>query len=266
MLSIRKLRETRLRRHLCITAIGALLLVLLTLVACGSFPATSPESDVGMPLGNPVGASDQAILEAAQTQEQYNADIQAVATAEIVRANAQATLVAAGSTQSAALTQDAFRQTQVQEQQNKDAFTAGTQTAVANLIATQTQSAVSTSQWYADQSRQREEQRQGLIVFLWKWGLPVFVVVIFAGLCLWGFWYWLKIQQHRQRIDGQPIGKLQAPVDPSKPQDSFLPPGSDIINGRYRLSQPDDQVRGWLDEIKRKLLNRGKDEDGNPDS
>lgn len=294
------------RRVLCVVAICALLLVFLTLASCVPLPETPSTPYVVVLLGTPEEINVQATLAAALTQEKNNADYQAVATAEIVRANAQATLnsaiatlsaaqtqqqdsanvvaaqlaaaaeivranaqatlVAAGSTQSAALTQDAFRQTQVQEQQNKDAIAAGTQTAVANLIATQTQSAVATSQWYADQSRQREEQRLGLIEYLWKWGLPVFVVVIFAGLCLWGFWYWLKIQQHRQRIDGQPIGKLQAPVDPSKPQDRSLPPERDIINGRYRLSQPDDQVRGWLDEIKRKLLNRGKDEDGNPDS
>jgi len=100
-------------------------------------------------------------LSAAQTQQQDSANVivaQIAAAAEIVRANAQATLVVAGSTQSASLTQDAIRQTQVQEQQNRDEMAAGTQTAVANLIATQTQSAVATSQWYAEQSRQREEQ------------------------------------------------------------------------------------------------------------
>ena len=81
--------------------------------------STAP--DVVMLLGTPVGTSAQATLAAALTQEKYNADNQAAATAEIMRANAQATLnsanaqatlVAAGSTQSAALTQDAIRQTQ----------------------------------------------------------------------------------------------------------------------------------------------------------
>lgn len=58
-----------------------------------------------------------ATLSAAQTQEQTNANIiaaEVAATAEINRANAQATLVAAGSTQNAAMTQDAIRQTQAQ--------------------------------------------------------------------------------------------------------------------------------------------------------
>jgi hypothetical protein len=292
-----------MRRDLCIAAIGAFILMLLTLAACGAQPAASPTPDAAMFLATPIETTDQATLAAALTQEKNNADNQAAATAEIVRAkaqatlnsanatlsaaktqqqnsadviaaqmaaaaeivrtNAQATLNAANSTQRAALTQDAIRQTQVQfnlemtaEKQNRDEIAAGTQTSVANLIATQTQSAVATSQWYADQSRQREEQRQGPIAFLWMWCLPIFVV-LFAGLCLWGFWRWLKIQQNRQRITGGPVEKLQTPEDPGTPQDRFL--------GRHRLTQPDEQMRGWLDEIKRKLLNREKDKDDNPD-
>jgi hypothetical protein len=207
-----------------------------------------------------------------QVKENANAiQAQVAATGEINRANGLATLNAANSTQSAALVQDAIRQTQAQfnlestlEQQNKDQFAAGTQTVVANFIATQTESAVATTQWYTDQSRQREEQRQRPIAFLWMWCLPIFVV-LFAGLCLWGFWRWLKIQQNRQRMAEQSIENQQAPVDPSEPQDKFLEPGSDIVNGRYRLTQPDDQMRGWLDEIKRKLLNREKDKDDDSD-
>jgi hypothetical protein len=136
------------RGVLCISAIWALVFVLLTLAACGTLPETAPAPAVAVPLGTPVETSAQATLEAALIQGKNNADNQAGAAAEIVRAHAQATLVAAGSTQSAALTQDAIRQTQVQEQQNKDAIAAGTQTVVANLIATQTRSAVATSQWY----------------------------------------------------------------------------------------------------------------------
>jgi hypothetical protein len=293
-----------LHRVLCIAVIWASVLVLLILASCGTLPETPPTPYVALLLDTPVGTSDQAILaatltqeqnntdnedaaataeivranaqatlnsanatlSAAQTQQQNSADViaaQIVAAAEIVRANAQATLVAAGSTQSAALTQDAIRQTQVQEQQNKDAIAAGTQTAVANLIATQTQSAVATSQWYADQSRQREEQRQGLITFLWTWCLPVFIV-LFAGLCLWGFWRWLKIEQNRQRMAGQPVEKLQAPVDPDKLPDRFLPPKSDVVNGLNQRAKPEEQMRGWLDEIKRKLINREKDNDDHP--
>ena len=190
------------------------LLMLLILPAC--YAQTATPSSAEFLLATPAQASapceacDQATLAAALTQERNNADNQAAATAEIVRANAmatlnsanstlsaaqtqaqnesnaiaaqiaataeivranaQATLNSAGSTQSAALTQDAIRQTQMADyattgaqsvinQQNKNDLAAGTQTAVANNIATQTQVAAATSQWYADQARQREERK-----------------------------------------------------------------------------------------------------------
>jgi len=222
--------------------------------------------------------SANATLSAAQTQDQNNADViaaQIAATAEIVRANAQATLDSAGSTQNAALTQDAIRQTQVADlatagaqslliQQNKDDLVAGTQTAIANNIATQTRAAAATSQWYTNQTRQREEERQGPIAFLWAWCLPMFIL-LFAGLILWGFWRWLKIQQANQRILANPVEQLQAPVvevihhhhdDDSQPYIE-----SDIIDARYQPMKPDDQVRGWLDEVKHKLLNRDKEDE-----
>jgi hypothetical protein len=223
--------------------------------------------------------SANATLSAARTQEQNDANViaaQVAATAAIVRANAQATLVAAGSTQSAALTQDAIQQTQMAGlattgavalaiQQNKDEIAAGTQTAVADHIATQTQAAAATSQWYADQARQRAEQRQGPITFLWVVCLPLFGVLL-ACFILWGFWRRLRIQQANERIDEQPVKILPTPVEPNKSQERFHPPESNIVNGRYRLTQPDDQMRGWLDEIKRKLINRERDKDDNPES
>ena len=262
-----------------------------------------------MLLGTPVGTSAQATLAAALTQEKYNADNQAAATAEImcanaqatlnsanatlsaaqtqdqnnanviaaqiaataeiVRANAQATLVAAGSTQSAALTQDAIRQTQAQYDLQVTEAAASTQTAVANHIAIQAQSAVATSQWYTDQSRQRQEQRQGPIAFLWMWCLPIFIVLL-AGLVLWGFWRWLKIQQANQRILENPVDKLQAPAAEviHHQHDNSLPYlESDIVDSRYQLTKPDDRVRRWLDEVKRKLLSSDKkDEDDNTDN
>ena len=326
MLSIWKLRETWLRRHFCIAAIGALLLVLLSLVACGTFAETSPAPE-GLLSATPMGNSNQAILAAALTQEQYNADNQAVATAEIVRtnaqatlnsanatlsaartqeqnnanvisaqiaatadfnrANAQATLVAAGSTQSAALTQDALRQTQTQYdlqvtqaagtqsaeamliQQNKNDLAASTQTAVADAIATQTQAALATSQWYADQARQRAEQRQVPLTFLWMWCLPIFIVVL-AGLVVWGFWRWLKIRQANQRILENPVEKLPAPaieVIDDRHADSTQYLEGDGFDSRYRLTKPADQVRRWLDDVKRKLLSSDKkDENDNPDN
>jgi hypothetical protein len=224
--------------------------------------------------------SANATVNAAQTQDQNNANAiaaQIAATAEIERANAQATLNSAGATQSIALTQDAIRQTQMADlatsnaqaimvQQNKDELAAGTQTAVANNIATQTQVAAATSQWYADQGRQRAEQRQGPILFLWTLCLPIFVVIL-AGLVLWGFWRWLRIQQANQRILVNPVERLQPPrveVIEHSQNDSLPYLESDLTGSRHPLTKPDDQVRRWLDEVKRKLRSSDeKDEDDN---
>jgi hypothetical protein len=227
--------------------------------------------------------SANATVNAAQTQDQNNANViaaQIAATAEIERANAQATLNSAGATQNIALTQDAIQQTQMADlatsnaqalliQQNKDEFAAGTQTAAANNIATQTQAAAATSQWYADRDRQRAEQRQGPIAFLWTLCLPIFLV-IFAGLVLWGFWRWLRIQQANQRILTNPVERLQSPpveVIDHQPDDNSWPYlETDLTENRYQLTKPDDQVRRWLDEVKRKLSRMdGNDEDDNTD-
>lgn len=215
--------------------------------------------------------SANATLAAAQTQEQNDANLIA-ATAAIVRANAQATLNSAGATQNAAQTQDAIRQTQIADlatteaeamlyQQNKDERAAGTQTAIANSIATQNRIAAVSAQWYADQ---RNEKRQAPITFLWLWCLPIFIVLL-AGLVLWGFWRWMRIRQANQRILENPVEKLLAPAaeivyhqqdDPSPYIEN------DIVDVGYQLSKPDDRVRGWMDEVKRKLLSSDKkDED-----
>jgi hypothetical protein len=318
-----------MRRVPCIAAFLALVLVLLTLLAaCGTQPATpfAAEMLLGTPAqsGAPCEACAQATLAAALTQEKHNADNQAAATAEIVRANAQATmnssdatlsaaqtqdqnnanviaaqiaataeivranaqatLNSAGATQNAALTQDAIYHTQMADlattgaeamlvQQNRDELAASTQTAVANNIATQTQAAVATSQWYADRERQREEQRQGPITFLWMWCFPMFFV-LFAGLVLWGFWRWLKIRQANQIVLENPVDRLPAPTIEIVPHhqhsDDSLPyiESDVIVDSRYQpTTKPDDQVHRWLDEVKRKLLRSDKeDEDDDTDN
>jgi hypothetical protein len=218
--------------------------------------------------------SANATLGAVQTQQQNDANVIA-ATAEIARANAQATLNSAGATQNAALTQDAIRQTQMADlattgaqavvnQQYKDELAAGTQTAVANNIATQAQVAAATSQQYA---RQREEQRQGPITFLWMWCLPSFIV-LFAGLVLWGVWRRLKIQQANLLILEKPVDRLPEPATeaPHHHHAGSLPYlDSDIADDGYQVTNPDDQVEQWLDEVKDKLLDRDeKDKDDNP--
>ena len=217
--------------------------------------------------------SANATLSVAQTQDQNNVNViaaQLAATAEFQRANAQATLNSAGSTQSAALTQDAIRQTQIADmattgaesiviQQNKDELASGTQTAVANNIATQTRSAAATSQWYSDQARQRDEQRQEPIAFLWMWCFPIFIVLL-AGLVIWGFWRWLRIQQANQRILENPVERLQAPA--AEVIDPQYHDASPYIEREIVDTKPDDQVRRWLDEVKRKLLSSDmKDKD-----
>ena len=225
--------------------------------------------------------SANSTLSAAQTQDQNNANAiaaQIAATAEIVRANAQATINSAGSTQSAALTQDAIRQTQMADlattgaqsmliQQYQDNLAASTQTAVANNIATQTQVGVSTSQLYFALARQREEQRQGFIAFLWMLCFPIFLLLL-VGLFLWAFWRWLRIQQNNQRILENPVVRLQAPVVQVievQPDNSVPYIESDVLDNGYHTA-PDNQMRRWLDEVKRKLRSSDKkDEDDNTD-
>jgi hypothetical protein len=225
--------------------------------------------------------SANATLNAAQTQEQNNTNIiaaQLAATAEIVRANAQATLNSASSTQIAAMTQGQYNlqvteSARTQEaaalliQQNKNDLAAGTQTAVANNIATQTQSAAATSQWYADQERQRNEERQGPISFIWTWCLPIFLVLL-AGLILWGGRRWLSIQQANQKILAQPAEKLPEPVAvvrQHRRSDDRLPYiESDVLDDGYQVTTPHDQVSDWLDEVKDELQSsdeKDKDDD-----
>ncbi len=224
--------------------------------------------------------SANATLNAAQTQEQNNANAiaaQIAATAEMERANAQATLNSAGATQSAALTQDAIQQTQMADlatsgaealaiQQNKNELAASTQTAVANNIATQTQAAAATSQWYTDQERQRKEEWQGPIAFLWMLCLPMFFLLL-AGLVFWGFWRWLQNRRANQFILENPVDRLPAPmieIVPDQPDDDSVPYlESDVVEDRYQHVQPDDQVRQWLDEVKRKLTNSDKEDEEN---
>ena len=210
--------------------------------------------------------SANGTLSAIQTQQQNEANVIAAdiaATAEIVRANAQATLNSAESTQSAALTADAIYQTQMADlattgaqavlnQQYKNDLAASTQTAIANTIATQGQSAAATSQSYFDQGRQREEQRQ---TFLWMWCLPMLILLL-TGLVLWGYWRWLQIQQANQRIFEIPTVSFPARrVEvPHTHHDSLPYFDGEITEDGYQVTKPADQVERWLDEVKDKLL------------
>jgi len=314
---------TTVRRNLYIRVIYGTISMLLVLSACASLVPVQPAAEMlgGTPaqINTICDACDQATLAAALTQEKKNTDSQAAATAEIVRAdaqatlnsanatvnaaqtqdqnnaniiaaqiaataeivraNAQATLNSAGATQSIALTQDAIGQTQMASlatagaeasaiQQYKNELAVGTQTAIANNIATQTQAAAATSQWYADQDRQRTEQRQGPIAFLWALCLPIFLI-IFAGLVLWGFWRWLKIKQDNLRMLENPVGELPPPITEVRRHrhDDPLPYVESEVDSGYQVTTPDDQVQKWVDEVKRKLRDSDeKDADDTPDN
>jgi hypothetical protein len=149
-------------------------------------------------------------------------------------------------------------------QQSYDRLAASTQTAVANNIATQTQAAIATSQWYSDQARQREEQRQGPVAFLWMWCFPI-IFLLFVGLILWGFIRWLKNRQTNQFILENPIDRLPATtieIIPHQHDDDSLPYlESDVVEDRFQHVKPDDQMRRWLDEVKRKLLKSDKEKE-----
>jgi len=268
---------------LCVACDQATLAAALTLQKNSSDNQAAATAEILRANAQATVNSANATLSAALTQEQSNANFaaaQIAATAEIARANAQATVNSAGATQVAAMTQSQYNLqitmaagTQSAEaviaQQNKNDLAAGTQTAVANTIATQTQVAVATSQWYADQERQREEQRQAPIAFLWMWCLPMFVV-LFAGLLLWGFWRWMKIQQTNQRILENPVDQLpalEAKVEHRRHDDPLPYIDSDIVDGGYQVTKPDDHVEQWLDEVKDKLqASDEKDKDDNTDN
>ena len=310
-----------MKPHPGVVAILAVIVTLLTLAACGiaaGTPSVTSSEGLLLPMATqtigPCEGCAQATLAALQTQEKSGIDAQAAATAEIMRANAQATLNAvnatvgaaqtqekdnanniaaqvaataaiiradaqatlnaANSTQNAAQTQDAIRQTQVQNsvqvtadvatqnaiatlnQQNYNFLVANTQAAVADHIATQTQSAVSTSQWYTDQERQRAEQRQAPLTFLWFVCPPLFIVAI-ALICLLFFWRWMKIRETQQLIDMQPEAPIIIEHQPRQ-----------IIDVTHNESQPKptDHVDRWLEEAKHKLITDKKDDDDNPDS
>jgi hypothetical protein len=74
----------------------------------------------------------------------------------------------------------------------------------------------------------------------------------------------LKIQQANQRILVNPVEQLQAPAEEvmHHHHDDSLPyVESDIIDARYQPARPDDQVRGWLEEVKQKLSRRDKEDE-----
>jgi hypothetical protein len=317
-----------MQRNLSTLVIIGLILVLSAMASCGTSSETPSEASVGMllPMASDTNLPSfctgcaQATLAALQTQEKNGADAQAAATAEIMRANAQATLDAVSSTlsaaqtqeqnkaniitaqlaataaivsanaqatlnsaratQNAALTQDAIRQTQVQislqvtaafatqnaiatlAQQNLIFIADSTQTAVADHIATQTQSAIATNQWYTKQARQRNDQLLNQLSFLWMICLPLILIIIAIILFIF-FWRWMKIRETQQLIDlNQEILQSNRPfiIDHELPTNKFV---EKYLNP---TSNPTDHVDRWMEEVKNTLLNEQKDIDDHPGS
>ena len=99
-----------MRCNMRAVVIYATLSMLLTLSACSTVTVTPSGAQMLLvtpaQIGIPCEACDQATLAAVLTQQRSNVDNQAAATAEIVRANAQATLNSVDATVSAARTQE----------------------------------------------------------------------------------------------------------------------------------------------------------------
>jgi len=153
---------------------------------------------------------------AALTEDSRNTSAlqaEAAATASVLRAAALATYNAASSTQNSALTQAAGAQAQIRlrlrlaaqadtqsaaatgTQQWMSGLIGGTATSLARAMSQQTQAAAAITQGL---SEQRQAQNQGPLIFLWKWGLPAFILAV-AVLGLWGFGRWLKMRTTRPR-------------------------------------------------------------------
>jgi hypothetical protein len=197
-----------------------------------------------------------ATQSAAQTQEKLDADVlqaQVAATADMLRANTLAT-------SSAAQTEAVLQQFRLQltsgaaTQQRIAQMVAGTATAIAGIAALQAQSDVA--------------QRQEPSALLWMWVAPIFILVAVV-LSLWGLSRWLAQRRNGGQPEGPVVRSNPPPIIMNNPPPvimSILPPpdelpqpGGEVVPGRYQLTKPDSrQVRGWLEEVKHKLLSQRK--------
>jgi hypothetical protein len=213
------------------------------------------------------------------------ANAQETATADILFAHNRATFSAATSTQYAVQTQAILQQTQVvvdeaqaqlslrltvdsaaesaaatgtQYRNNESA--ANTTTAIAGVIATQTQSFIATQQRHAVQMRQSELEQQEAIALLWIWGPPALVLVIVI-VGVWAYWYW----EIDKRIRRGPGYEAPPPVFSSSTQPLHEPalPKAIVVIVPDPVTDPTGQVSGWMDEVKEKLLDSQKEDHGN---
>jgi hypothetical protein len=84
------------------------------------------------------------------------------------------------------------------------------------------------------------------------------LIVAVALIGLWFFWRWMKIRETQQLLDARPLEITT--VEP------VSPPLNMVSNQQYQLAKPRDNVRRWLEEVKRKLLTTKKDDDDHPES
>jgi hypothetical protein len=214
------------------------------------------------------------------------ANAQETATADILSANNRATFSAATSTQYAVQTQAVLQQTQLVldeaqaqlslrltvdsaaesaaatgTQYRNDESAASTTTAIAGVIATQTQSFIATQQRHAAQMRQSELEQQEAIALLWIWGPPALVLVIVI-VGVWAYWYW-EIDKRIRRGPGYEAPPPVVSSSTQPPHESALPKSSVVIVPDP-VTDPTGQLSGWLDEVKEKLRDSQKEDHGNP--
>ena len=130
------------RRSSYINLIWVLIFILSTLTACDVATTTPYTANDNVLLATPellmtdtCASCAQATLAVILTQEKGNADFQAAATAEILRANAQATLNSANATVSAAQTQ----------QQNNTNIIAAQMAATAEIVRANAQATLNSA-------------------------------------------------------------------------------------------------------------------------
>jgi hypothetical protein len=158
---------------------------------------------------------------------------------------------------SGAATQNAMA---VANQQKIDQTVSGTATAIAAG---------------AFQARSDVGQRPEPGVLLWMWITPVLIIVA-AVLSLWGVSRWLAQrrtggQSNTPMALGNPPPTMmsnlpQVTIDNPLPPDSWSQPEDEPIRGDDQLAAPDSrQVRGWLEDVKQKLLSQQTNGDGTSD-
>jgi hypothetical protein len=221
--------------------------------------------------------AEAATQSAAQTQTQLNVDVleaQAAATADRLQADTLATAAAATATQSARETEAVLQQSR-RLQLTSSAATQNAEAAAAqqkmDREVSGTATAVARAAFHAQSDLTQRPEPSAL---LWMWLTPLLVIAatVFA---LWGATRWLA--QRRTGVPSRlpffryapppailhnlPPATINTPLPPARwPQ-----PGEKVAHADD-LTEPDRrQVRGWLADVKQKLLGQQTNGDGKSD-